>query len=105
MPAAIPLHLLRRRLMAAEAVVRAADQVLTTARGRAAAIVTTGDRSCTHLEELERAIGEENQRQQKALREAAEARTQVAHCARLRADVMALVTDIEAEMRPRKPAQ
>jgi hypothetical protein len=95
MPAAIPLHVLRSRLIMAEAAVRAADQVLATSRLRAGAIKPTEEGSDAHLADLERAIREVKQVQQKAVRDAAEARTQAAQCALLRAEVMALVTDIE----------
>ena len=95
MPAATPLHVLRSRLIAAEAAVRAADQALATCRERAASITPTGDRSGAHLEELERVIRAVMERQQTAVREGAEARGQTARCARKRAEVMALVRGIE----------
>ena len=95
MPAATPLHVLRLRLLAAEAAVRAADQALATCRERAASIPPTGDRFGAHLEELEGKIREAKERKQTAKMEAAEAGAQAARCARHRAEVMALVQNIE----------
>ncbi len=95
MPAAIPLHVLHSRLISAEALVRAADRVVATYRARAEGIAPIGDRSRTHLEELEHRIRETRQRHQTAVRDAAHALAEGARCALERAEVMALVRDIE----------